>query len=834
MTAVQYMEQSGKEPVLITLQCLTAGDTPVGSTPDSMEIARLSPIVFRSYSQQEVFCVRWIRLVQRQEAWTFSLSSFITPITYAFWGDTWRMYRTFEGSRMATSVKYLSPALLLSAMILLAACSTPAVSIDPETGERKPFFSRGNECAALVAWTAPLEREFPDRLRRYASDKEAGRRLKFLFVDDAFVPTFGKRFDALSTRRLTAIGREVARIRNCEEFRESPISNTLSHLHRAFNRKNQYGDFNYGLVEEFMQSRRTALSRVQVSAGHKPTAQQLLSLSQLGGPVFHLLWPSERQIVESQASDVAVDDAAGSSDAGVAGIWHGEVRCGRNYQDVTFDIQDLPGRIAGTMTTGYRPRDFYLRPQLPNQYLIDSDLNVFGENLQLLEMQGLLPLISVPVGGGCSRAVAARFDPLAGIGGKYSQADSFDSFCKSVVGSWLYTPEERENTSKRLKEDLYPLLNRYNSSLAARNALFSPSVLEEAFGEQISRMGGGKRQSLARQIATCAVLSERVYGHSSVRSLFDPRSINTSRQKLFGGNETEAISPAPVSGYRELLDGKAPGAAATGLADAFRDWRRIAEGEGGLARLEQLIRDQAPGLDRYDTLDVEQTLRPMAATLQHLRIADRARKNAAKRDLYATMLEGVSIPYASILSPYGDQLRRLANGDPVNIDGSSLLFFGGLSGHYLENCPGSASGEARLRIASFASTGVLRAGIGSNYSNPDIGQMMADAASSQSVFLGGQSAARLIGCDGAGPLLTYVDDLIQSNSQSRDGEASLFVRSCAAEFDERRCSCLANVGRAAFPNIHKRRYNRSIIPSIISANPLVGLQIGMTCGIVNY
>ena len=282
-----------------------------------------------------------------------------------------------------------------------------------------------------------------------------------------------------------------------------------------------------------------------------------------------------------------------------------------------------------------------------------------------------------------------------------------------------------------------------------------------------------------------------------------------------------------------MIDGEAPGAAATGLADAFRGWHRIAEGDGGLVRLDRLIRDQAPRLDQYDTLDVEQTLRPVAATLQHLRMAEHARKNAAKRDQYALMLEGVSIPYSSILAPYGDQLRRLANGDPVNIDGSSLLFFGGLSGHYLENCPNSVSGETRSRVESFATTGVLRAGIGSNYSNPDIGKMMADAASGQSIFLGGQSAARLIGCDGAGPLLTYVDDLIQSNSQSQDGEVSLFVRSCAAEFDERRCNCLADVGRAAFPNIHKRRYSRSIIPSIISANPLVGLQIGMTCGIVN-
>jgi hypothetical protein len=70
-----------------------------------------------------------------------------------------------------------------------------------------------------------------------------------------------------------------------------------------------------------------------------------------------------------------------------------------------------------------------------------------------------------------------------------------------------------------------------------------------------------------------------------------------------------------------------------------------------------------------------------------------------------------------------------------------------------------------------------------------------------------------------------------SDARSAEGGTSAFVASCAPAFDQRRCRCLADAGRMAISDTHRRRYARAIIKEVIGRNPVIGLQIAVTCGI---
>lgn len=183
-----------------------------------------------------------------------------------------------------------------------------------------------------------------------------------------------------------------------------------------------------------------------------------------------------------------------------------------------------------------------------------------------------------------------------------------------------------------------------------------------------------------------------------------------------------------------------------------------------------------------------------------------------------------------------DDLEMLAVGKPFQLTEENLPFMVGLASDLLERC-GAPSDDLALRteLGLFVSSGSFGSMLGFDYSNPNLGQAMNSQFKSQSLVLGGAVFGKQIQCGTEANLFAGgIAKALKSNAQGAGGGLSTFVKSCTPYFDQSRCGCLANVGRQAIPDLHRRSYDRRLIKEIIDRNPFVGLQIGLACQIGDY
>lgn len=183
-----------------------------------------------------------------------------------------------------------------------------------------------------------------------------------------------------------------------------------------------------------------------------------------------------------------------------------------------------------------------------------------------------------------------------------------------------------------------------------------------------------------------------------------------------------------------------------------------------------------------------------------------------------------------------DDVNRLAAGKPFELTEQNLPFMTGLASDLLERC-GAPSDDFALRteLATFVASSSLGNVMGFDYSNPNLGESLGSMGRSQTAMMAGVMLGRQLSCGSvANRFASGIARALRSNAQGADGGVSVFVKSCTPSFDQRRCSCLANIGRQAIPNIHRQTYNRRLIKEIIERNPFLGIQIGIACQIGNY
>lgn len=181
-------------------------------------------------------------------------------------------------------------------------------------------------------------------------------------------------------------------------------------------------------------------------------------------------------------------------------------------------------------------------------------------------------------------------------------------------------------------------------------------------------------------------------------------------------------------------------------------------------------------------------------------------------------------------------VNKLAEGKPFQLTEQNLPFMTGVAAHLLERCKAPSNNiKLRAELAVFVTSSSLGNIMGFDYSNPDLGKSLGSMGRSQAAVVAGGLFAKQLPCGAvANRFNAGIAEALRSNARGRDGGLSTFVKSCTPSFDQRRCSCLANVGRQAIPNLHRRYYDRSLIREIIERNPFLGFQIGLACQIGNY
>lgn len=216
----------------------------------------------------------------------------------------------------------------------------------------------------------------------------------------------------------------------------------------------------------------------------------------------------------------------------------------------------------------------------------------------------------------------------------------------------------------------------------------------------------------------------------------------------------------------------------------------------------------------------------------HLEAAIERGSKKAKRYLQA--VSKPAQPLSNVPPARKSELNALLNDKSFELTAQNLAFFGGLGSGMLRQCGTPVKGRAKAEMQKFVLTSANGSLLGTMYSDKDMRKAWASSAQQQTIFSTGIRVGEQIPCAQAERASMGILKALRVSSRGADGGLSPFVKSCRSSFDQRRCQCLADTGRTVMPDIHKRYYNRRIIKTIIQQNPLIGLQIAMTCKISNY
>ena len=719
--------------------------------------------------------------------------------------------------------------------IFLVSCATPSRSYVNEDENRAEFFGGfKNKCDALVAWVWPLKTQFPTLTSRKANEKTQIHVYKHLFNDDNFIPTFGVPFDALASSQKRSVAKALRHRKECKHASKEQLDYfkglyTNQFLPGTFNKKLSPIVLDEEFVIDHLVRRRTALASVGVLSGERPDDDHLIKLAKTSTSIFDLLWPSERELIETRLAGVNIAPQL-DGDRDVIGSWYGYGQCSKRSTRFNILIKAQPGRIAAEMKAGFRKHEFSLSRRENGVYLITGGQQQLGQNLSLIRSEDMGSLITIDPTRGCGRVMMAKFEPIDGLSGYYNSVSNQQEFCSIAVTSWLEERKESEEIATLLQIELYPLLQSYDPSLASNESIFGSSVLKKVFGDGIETLDEMERRALAKQIFSCLLLEEKVLQHSGASSLYDLRVVQAAKLRAYSSSRASDISHGQTAAYQRFIKNGVRADDQTTTDDVFPEWRTVALGASAQSDLENMLKRKAATFESYEPATLKKILDPISVTLNQLRLAKRHENTEQQRERYQRMLQRVTIPYGQIPDPFKNQVRQLARGEPVSLDSASLLFFGGYASHAMKKCTNALTSSQRYTVSEFLLSSVLRAGIGPNFSEPNISTALAG----QGTFAIGRTVSQSVGCSVAEPLLTFVHDMVEGSRNSIDGRPSVFVRSCASSFNERQCSCLAKAGEAALPGINKMRYSRNVIPSIISRNPIAGARVIAQCGIERY
>lgn len=182
---------------------------------------------------------------------------------------------------------------------------------------------------------------------------------------------------------------------------------------------------------------------------------------------------------------------------------------------------------------------------------------------------------------------------------------------------------------------------------------------------------------------------------------------------------------------------------------------------------------------------------------------------------------------------YRDALFALGTGCRRDFSQMEQLFIAGLSDRILGSCDVPSSPADRAKLLSFITSSTLMMA----RRDGAIDEALRKQAASGAAILAGGKAFDAIGCGAmadtiAQNVMAYLDNSAQG------GAGATFVSGCAEHYagtySEQQCRCVGDIGRSVIPGIHELRFDSGLISQIIEANPILGLQIVMQCGIGDY
>ncbi len=181
-------------------------------------------------------------------------------------------------------------------------------------------------------------------------------------------------------------------------------------------------------------------------------------------------------------------------------------------------------------------------------------------------------------------------------------------------------------------------------------------------------------------------------------------------------------------------------------------------------------------------------------------------------------------------------LTTVAAGKTVEMSPDSTIVLGGAADTLTTQCGiAGLTVEERLQLTTFIRTAATRMAVGDRYADPSLGKAVGSQMSGGQYYAAaGVAAKRSIPCGTSST--RFLKTVVRSITESRaSGAKGQFVASCSrSSLSAQQCSCLLETASTIYPNLASSTYDRSIISSVMQANPIIGFQLIARCGIGDY
>ena len=203
----------------------------------------------------------------------------------------------------------------------------------------------------------------------------------------------------------------------------------------------------------------------------------------------------------------------------------------------------------------------------------------------------------------------------------------------------------------------------------------------------------------------------------------------------------------------------------------------------------------------------------------------------------ATVVSCGEIPREYQEREFGATLFALEIQCMRTFSGTEQLVIGGLAQGLLKNCDLPRDLASRKKLQTFLISSAFAGVIGTDYGGKDLGKSLGNQVSSSLAYNTGYAVTNDLPCDDPG-LAKIADGVVAYLEHTARPVAGGFVQGCveyyAGRFSQEKCQCIADVGRAVYPDIHSRPFSRDLIKGITYGNPFVGIQMGIQCQLGNY
>lgn len=568
----------------------------------------------------------------------------------------------------------------------------------------------------------------------------------------------------------------------------------------------------------------------------------LVALGRIGDPVA--AGDEAAKLAASQVAPPADAAAAVPDMPDIAGNWSGFVKPrGHMWEEVSITLT-APSPTRPGVAFDVDARLAYREQQLEAIFEDKDDFDLRGRDGEQVRGQVVSSIYEIFEAGPGRQfmratvnedprsAIMRRHLPIAGLGGKYAEAESFNALCSNVIFPWVDALHGAREAARELKVEFNRALAGFDTDQAALREMFADETMVPLFGMGAGAMTTEQGDGLLSSLHDCMLNWRNMRTYNYVPGLF------FDSDRFFRSYNELAMNFGKPESYRQTVSF----ADLQALLEDSQAAEQIAhaalanlEAELSPADMEARIEANVPVLERMRPAAIRQLLAPSVEAARLLFAAGDIENQAAREEHAAMSMNGIAIPDA--VPPTHRQLvEDLAYGRLAGFTTASNSFFAGAAAAMLESCGLPADMASRMALFTFLRAGQDQASVGTEFATGELIDTLQSQFAGIGNFKLGYDMIGSIGC--ADPFLSALSDSLVASVMAAksepSGRDSLFARTCQLDRSASQCACIAEEGRSVVANIDELEYSRSLMERIIQGNPFVGLRIAGTCRVGNY